>query len=128
MSAPSFQLPPCPVCSSLVALVRPFWKLARSTTAARKRSCYMWMGCAHALGVVDGAKIRDDPDDWGFCEDAWTEEARQLFAARTEGWTPHAVSGFRRALDDRAFLPGATEAIKFSEPDPRPNETQTSRQ
>lgn len=114
---PTFSLPPCPACSSLVSLDRPFWKFAHNTSAKRKRNCYSWTGCKHSDEVAVEGKFYDDPEEWSLVEDAWAERARQLFADRTEGWTKPATEGLRRALDDKAFLVGAVAELPFS-PDP----------
>lgn len=95
---PTFMLTPCPMCSSLLTLERPFWREATHSTATRKKACFILMGCNHAVPPEKSAKIRDDPDEWALVEEDWNREAAALLAARTEGWQPFAVERFCREL------------------------------
>lgn len=110
---PSFTLPACPMCSTFTFLDRPFWKLARHTTAERGRSCYQFLGCPHAGQVVDPKKIEDDPDAWKACEDAWAHAVEQLLTAKTANWPPQSIDRLRRTLEDRTAIPGFTERMKL---------------
>ena len=112
-ATPSFTLEPCPVCSNVHHIDRPFWKFARHTSLAKRRNTYKWFGCQHASDVIERDKLRDDPDDWAMCEDAWNAAAAQLFDAHTAGWTEKARDAYRHTLRDRPKFPGAIEQLNF---------------
>ncbi len=104
-AAPSFRLPPCPVCSNLLVLDRPIWRFAHNTSRKLGTNAYIFSGCKHSAEVGSPDKIRSDPDEWALIEDAWAARAEQLFAAKTEGWKPEQADNFRRALSDKIQLP-----------------------
>jgi hypothetical protein len=95
-----------------MSLERPFWKFARNTSLTRRRNCYTFSGCSHAV-VVAGTKVYDDAEEIALVEETWTADCERMFEARTEHWTPQAVAGFRRALADRAEFQGVTERMEF---------------
>lgn len=116
MSQPTFRLPPCPYCSVPIRghLISPTWHFAHNTSRLRGRNCYIWLGCPHVEAVADRT-IRDDPVEWAKVEAAWTAETRRLFAQRTATWTELERAKFKRALEDKFFIPGSTtEAFDFS--------------
>ena len=98
MNAPTFILPACPLCSTIVEPARPSWRNAANTSEKRGSPCFIFVGCKHALEIGEPFAIHDGPEAWGIVEDAWTERARQLFEARTETWTPEARDRLRREL------------------------------
>ncbi len=122
---PTFSLPPCPACSNAISLERPFWRYAHNVSHRDGRNTYTLTGCKHAGEVFDPAKFTADPEVWALVEDSWGEHVARLFAVKTEGWKPNAVESFRRALSDKAFLPGAVAELQLSPAHPaqqEPNE------
>lgn len=111
---PTATLPPCPVCSTDIALERPGWQFARNSSRATNRNCYFWTGCRHAKETIDPLKLRSDPDDWNACEDLWATRAAALFDAVTERWTEPQRERFRRTLNNRFFLPGAIDELPLA--------------
>ncbi len=108
---PSSTLPACPLCSSIVVAERPFWRRASNTTAKRGRSCYILQGCRHAVGTREVGLIRDDPEEWKLVEENWAAEAEKLFSFKTANWTDIQRDKFKRAIEDKFQLPGATDAL-----------------
>ena len=113
MDAPTFQLPACPACSSILALERPMWKLARRTTAARRVQCWGLVGCSHAAEVSKPGTIYDDLELVELVESAWAARVVDLFAAKTARWPAHAAEAFGRALADRPGFKGLTIPLCF---------------
>ena len=116
--APSYHLSACPMCSSLTAITRPVWRLARHCTASRGHNCYMLVGCQHVAEVADLRRVIDDAEEWERAESAWAKRADQLLTARIGKWSAHAQDGFRRALADQlavaapsAPLPSVAEHV-----------------
>ncbi len=114
MSAPSFSLPPCPLCSSRLMLERPAWHYASNTSARRKVKCYFFTGCKHAAEVSPPATLHDG----GFAEleARWAAKAQQLFTQQTAQWKDHEREVWRAKLADSAFLPGTTATLNFTPP------------
>lgn len=123
ISAPAFQLPACPVCSSLERLERPFWKLARNSSMHRRANCWSFVGCEHTAGVAAVGKIYDDLEIIELVEGAWAERVEELLAAKTAAWPELAREKFRRALEDRAFIAGQTMPLLFPPEAPAQQET-----
>lgn len=112
MSAPEFYLPPCPVCSNILVVIRPIWRFAHNTARKRGVRCHILTGCRHAHEVSPGLTIHEEGDDSiGFVEDAWKRRAEELFAEMTAAWTPEQRDAYRRSIEDRHFIPGAVEAL-----------------
>ncbi len=115
MSAtPTFLLPCCFACSHRGAPVRPVWKHQHNTSARRGHACYTFMGCQHAAQSANPAVIYDNAADWAGVEADWQARTERLFAAKAEKWSEPQRSAFRRSLEDRATLPGATETMQFT--------------
>ena len=114
-ATPSFYLPACPMCSSLITLERPFWKSARLTTHRTGNPTYMFSGCKHAVDATNRPKLRDDPAEWSDVESEWATRAIKLFEDRTERWSTEAKAAFRHALDDRPFA--VRPEPKYSQPE-----------
>jgi hypothetical protein len=124
MSA-SFQLRPCPICSSITTLERPFWKAARHVQASTGRECYHWIGCQHAAEIIkDARKLYEDPEEIGLVEAAWDHAADALFEIRTKGWSVAAIDRFRRELSGKHHIPGTTAELPLDlTPAPPDNQT-----
>jgi len=116
--APTFQLAACPACSSLVAIDRPFWRLARNTSAARHARVWSVSGCEHAVEVFGLGKLYDDQEIATLAEEAWTARVDQLFAVKVERWPELAVDKFKRELAGRNHLRGMTERLEFGSSSP----------
>lgn len=114
MSAPTFRLAPCPLCSTPRYAESPVWKHARNTSRARGRECYFFVGCAHAAAVFPSTTIVDESKEWAAIENAWSLRAEELFADKTKTWDDVAREKFRRAINGSHTLPGATEPLKLS--------------
>lgn len=127
IAAPAFQLPACPVCSSLVRLDRPFWKLAKNSSIHRRCNCWTFVGCEHSAEVAPTGKVYDDLEIIELVEGAWVERCAELFAARVAGWPTTQVEKFKKVLEDRAFVPGQTLPLNFTPEGPAQQETQTKR-
>jgi hypothetical protein len=109
---PSFQLPPCPACSTISSIERPFWKLARHTAARDHRKAYQMIGCAHVQQVTkDPSRLYSDEVEIELMEDAWQHVADQLFEAKVAAWPVVSIERFRRELEGRQFLPGTTDSL-----------------
>lgn len=118
MSAPSFTLPACAYCSSLVRAERPYWAAARHTTAKRGKTCFILIGCKHAVPSEQVGMIREAPEECAIVEDTWEREAEVLFARYTEKWTESARERYRKEI-------GAAKTSHVpisSEPAPEPIE------
>ncbi len=114
MSAPTFVLPACPVCSHPSALERPYWHHAARTTAKTGKRHVMWVGCKHAQSLRATYPISADSPEVATAEAAWTAEVNKLFTVRTAGWDGVRREKFRREIVGRAFLPGTTETLNLS--------------
>ncbi len=121
---PTFILPPCPVCSGRGigerGLVRPTWKYAHLTSAKRKHGCYFFVGCHHADAVSKLTTLVDEPAEWARIEAAWQAKTLELFATQTARWTDAQREDWKKALDARAFLPGAVAPLPGMEDAPSP--------
>jgi hypothetical protein len=132
------------MCSTLTYGESPLWKYAHNTSRARGRNCYFFVGCAHAKEVFPPATVVDEARDFATIENAWALRCEELFKAKTdakpwdearkaewlknnpgqrlpiiaEGWTDVQRANFKRALDGRYSLPGATEPLDFGEKEP----------
>lgn len=115
MTSPTFLLPACPLCSTILTIEHPFWRFASNTSAQRKQKCYIFCGCVHAVGDNPADQIQETPEEWALTEELWAAEAAALFEARTEGWTASAVDRFRRELTSAHALPGATDPLPLTE-------------
>ena len=118
MNAPSFSLPPCPACSSTLAVYRPIWRLCRHTTKKTGRPTFALVGCRHVAEVCPQNKFRDDPAVWAVIEDAWNETANRLFAEKTAAWPVREVERFRRVLDADTALPGTIKELILTPAEP----------
>ena len=125
MTAPTFLLPSCPICSTVMATIRPVWHRATNTSAARKRNCYILMGCSHAVGTKEVGLIREDPEEWKIVEENWAAEAEKLFAFKTASWNDAQRDRFRRAIEDKHTLPGATDALPLEPIEQAKSDAQT---
>lgn len=121
---PTFTLPACPMCSSLVTLERPYWRSAKNTSAARGHPCYILVGCAHAVPEEQKEKIRDKEDEIALVEENWALESAALLEARIEGWSVVAQERFRREMrSETAALPGVSSPLNLTpEPPAQRNE------
>lgn len=107
MSGTTFNLPPCPICSTPFGLDRPSWHYAAMTSAKRGHRCHVWTGCRHAAGPRGASgDIVDDPDAISAKEEWWRAEAVRLFDQMTSGWTPEARRARADILDDLANFRG----------------------
>ncbi len=126
MSAtPTYNLPPCPVCSTKKFVQRPCWKFAHNTSAARKKNVYSLAGCTHVAGAVNVDKLRDDPDDWALIEEQWQIAALALFEEKTLRWDPESREAFRIILEEREKLPDPPQPFALTaeiQLQPEPNE------
>lgn len=119
MKRPSFNLPPCPVCSNLGSIYRPSWRLARHTTAKRGHECYMLVGCCHVDEVAPVTTIHDTAEEWDVVEQVWSYRAKVLLEQRigTPGWTEEAKETFRHTLAEKALIPaGLTIQLPLEAP------------
>lgn len=114
-ASPTFTLPPCPLCSSVIVLERPYWRFCHNTSATRSSPCYIFTGCLHA-NKVGKLKVRGDPEEWALVEEDWERQAAAMLAERIAHWSEPAKAGFLRALADRPFMPGAVEQLDLTEP------------
>jgi hypothetical protein len=112
---PSFLLPACPTCSTIVSVDRPFWRVARNVSKARGRDVFHIIGCAHAKESFGETKLYDDPETIELVEEVWTARAEELFAVKVERWGPSAIDAFRRELAGGLSkgLPGSTGTFDF---------------
>jgi hypothetical protein len=116
---PTFNLPPCPVCSTISSIERPFWKNARHTAKRTGVNAYQLIGCSHAMQVLkDQWKLYSDADEIELVEGAWQHLAEQLFDDKVRTWPVLSIEKFRRELNGDHFLPGVTAALplQFDEP------------
>lgn len=113
MSEPTWRLPACPVCSSIVTVERPIWRLARHHSRHEGRKFYTFTGCKHAGEISTPGHHYDDPELIACVEDAWERRVAQLFEAKVKGWSAKAIDDFRRNLNDQHSIPGTTEEFKF---------------
>jgi hypothetical protein len=118
MNAPSFSLPPCPACSSTLAIYRPVWRLCRHTTKKTGKPTYTLVGCEHSALVSAPVKFRDEPEVWALVEDAWAEACRHMFELKTARWPQREVERFRRVLDADTALPGTIKELNLTPADP----------
>lgn len=109
MAAPTFQLHPCPMCSSRQHLERPMWRYAHRTSLA-KGPTYFWTGCLHAQQVCSSMTTHTE-ESWPKVEAAWKERCEVLFAQRTEKWTDHQRANFRAAMAEKIGFVGETERL-----------------
>lgn len=110
---PSFRLPACPACSSVVNAERPIWRLARNLSIAKGVKHWTLSGCKHAAEVAKPEKIHSDPDEIALVEEAWKHATEAMFEAKTAGWPVLQVEKFRRELDDENTLPGSTGRLRL---------------
>ena len=68
-------------------------------------------GCRHAVGLREVGLIREDPEEWKIVEENWQAGAEKLFTFKTANWTDAQRDRFKRALEDKHQLPGATDAL-----------------
>lgn len=110
---PTFRLPACPACSTVVSVERPFWRLAAHSTRARKDGGKSWIatGCKHAAATFTAGKIYDDIEVIRMVEEVWAAEAAVLFEERVKGWPAVTVDKFRRELGDKTTIIGATDSL-----------------
>ena len=125
MKAPSQYLPACPLCSNILVAERPFWRRASNTSAKRGKHCFILQGCAHAVGTREVGLIREDPEEWKIVEETWQAEAEKLFAFKTASWTDAQRDRFRRAIEDKHTLPGATDALPLEPIEQQKSDAQT---
>lgn len=108
----SFALPPCPVCSTVLALERPIWRLARHHFRVTREKKYALLGCVHA-GDIGGLEIRD-MQGCEVIEEQWRRFCELAFEEKTANWTAEARRRFREILDDKPRIAGLTELIDFT--------------
>ena len=108
-----------------MATIRPVWHRATNTSAARKRNCYILMGCSHAVGTSPSHDIVEDPEGWKVTEEIWEAEAERLFALKTERWTDVERANFKRQIEDKHTLPGATDALPLEPIEQQKSDAQT---
>ncbi len=99
-AAPSFTLPACPICSSILLVERPFWRSARMVTHATGKPHFVLTGCEHAMPPGRPPMIYGDPEEWAFAEENWATVAAALLADRVASWEPAAVERFCREIGD----------------------------
>jgi hypothetical protein len=114
-AAPALHLPACPKCSDLLNPRRPMWRLARLTSQKEGRKVYIWLGCRHAQLFSPIERMVREESEWRETEERWAKEAASLFAEVTARWSATAREDFRRAIEGRSSLPGATEPLPLEE-------------
>lgn len=111
---PTFQLPPCPLCSHRGAVERPVWKFAANVSERQGRKCYFFLGCKHAAETANPRVIYYEASDWAGVEKDWLARTERMFALRTAAWGEAQRERFRRDIAGAAFIPGAVAPLNFS--------------
>jgi hypothetical protein len=116
VSDPTFRLPACPACSTVLTVERPFWRLAAHSTRARTDGGknYICSGCKHAMETFGAGRIYTDPEVISLVEEAWADKVAMLFEDRTQGWPVNMIDKFRRELGDKLTIPGTTDPLPLT--------------
>lgn len=130
MSAPTFLLPGCPVCShppNRLALFdgmaeRPRWQYAHRTSEKRSARCYFWVGCKHAEAVATDATKNPVGEAFDVIEDKWRAALPALLAEKTARWSETARAEFVRFLSDQPFTSQPSEQFAPTTHEQRTNE------
>lgn len=115
MTQPTFTLPPCPACSNILAVNRPYWHHCRNTSKRDGHDIYVLSGCEHAWACGGSGTFHHDGTAFAKVEGDWLELIGLLFEFKMQGWPEDRIEIFRRRLEDRVTvtLPGATIAMDF---------------
>lgn len=105
---PSVVLLRCPIC-----VEDPYWHYARSSSRKRGHDCFIFTGCSHAK-KIGADRVLDEPNDWREVERRWNELFEATLASTTERWTDAQRAAYRRRLEWKNELRGATESFAFS--------------
>ena len=133
MSAPSYLLPPCPICSVAPRpehlfrgrMERPQWVFAHRTSAKRGERCFLWLGCKHAEAVApDATKNPVSPGGFEAVEKAWADATPKLFAEKTATWLATSRDDFARALAEKPFSLALPTHSAAETHEPRKHENQ----
>lgn len=97
MSTPRLYQVPCPMCSNVKVLSRPYWHYCRHASKRHGKDLFAWQGCKHAA-LASSSKMRSEPEEWALVQDEWERMAEQLFEEYTADWPKEAKASYRNQL------------------------------